>query len=224
MGFGSWHRFCWLLLRQVTRSRECLRPLKSPRNLLLTSGFLALSATTVFAESSVTVAAPLSASTADSVLSIFNGLKDATPLIPESSIPVDSSTFAAVFSNISYADQDGKDFEISNLSNKKVLVYVWSIYCRSCVESLRSLQSRREELSKQGIELITVHLFETDRTRLNARLAQLQLGVPILFGTTEIRDALSVTVLPTALLYDEERAPIARFEGDFDPAQLAQLR
>lgn len=154
--------------------------------------------------------APISSSLGHAIQSLFSEQSPQTPTEPSEDI------FGLELASLEYLDEQAGSLDTGELKSKKVLVYFWSVYCRGCIAPLRELEGLRSTLRDSGIELVSVHLFESDKVYLMNRLAQLSLGLPVLFGANEIRDSFSVRVLPTALAYDEQHRQIARFDGGFD--------
>lgn len=168
---------------------------------------------TVFAEPPSTVNAPITSSLKSAIQSIFTN-QTSVETVPVETVK-DDSLFRVELGSLEYLDSNESPLNTEALKSKKVLVYFWSIYCHGCIAPMKELEELRAALKESGIEVITVHLFESDKVRLMNRLAQLSLGLPVLFGPNEIRDLFSVRVLPTAVAFDDKHRMIARFDGNF---------
>ena len=164
----------------------------------------------VLADPPITTNAPVSSSLKQGIQQIFS---NQTPIVQNDT---KSDLFQVELGSLSYADKEGVSLNQEDYKSKKVLVYFWSIYCRGCIQPMKELETVQSALKDSGIEVITVHLFESDKARLINRLAQMSLGLPVLFGANEIRDLFAVKVLPTALAFDDKHRIIARFDGGFD--------
>lgn len=99
---------------------------------------------------------------------------------------------------------------------KKVVLYFWSIYCRDCVDQIKEIQTLKEELSKQNAKLIPIHLFESKEDKVASALTKLGISLPMYLAPESIRNLFSVNLLPAALILDESKEVIARFDGEFD--------
>lgn len=174
----------------------------------------------VAAEPKATQQAPLASSIKQALLSVFEGSPSVNPTAPESALESEQ-TFAMQLGSLQYLDETSSPLNTEQFASKRVVVYFWSIYCRGCIAPARELQQMREALRESDIEVVTVHLFESDRARIISRLAQLSLGLPVLFGPNEIRDLFSVKVLPTTLVFDDSHRMVARFDGGFDKESLS---
>ena len=174
----------------------------------------------VAAEPKATPQAPLASSIKQALLSVFEGNPSVNSTLPETALGSEQS-FAMQLGSLRYLDETGSPLNTEQFASKRVVVYFWSIYCRGCIAPARELQQMREALRESDIEVVSVHLFESDRARIISRLAQLSLGLPVLFGPNEIRDLFSVKVLPTTIVFDDTHRMVARFDGGFDKESLS---
>ncbi len=107
-----------------------------------------------------------------------------------------------------------------NTEGKKVVLYFWSIYCRGCADQLKDLQDLREEFSKQNTELVPIHLFESSEDTVMNALTKLGINLPMYLAPESIRQLFSINLLPTALILDESKEIVARFDGEIDEEGL----
>lgn len=114
----------------------------------------------------------------------------------------------------------GRELEAENLSEKKVVLYFWSIYCRSCVDTLAELEAQRSEFEQENIELLSMHLFESRSEVVSEFLGKLGLTLETFLVPKAVRDLFSVKVLPTSLVFDNDGKLLARFDGMADSEGL----
>jgi len=103
---------------------------------------------------------------------------------------------------------------------KKVVLYFWSIYCRDCVDKIQELQKLKAEFSKQNTMLIPIHLFESNEETLSSTLAKLGVSLPVYLAPESIRQLFSINLLPSALVLDESKEMVARFDGELNEERL----
>jgi thiol-disulfide isomerase/thioredoxin len=120
------------------------------------------------------------------------------------------------FDAVALRDLKGIPLEAEDYKNRKVVVYFWSIYCASCVDSLKELAGLEKELASQNTKLLTIHLFEPETRKINRAIAKLGLSLPIMQGAQEIRDFYAVRMLPTFFVVDENGKLVRRVEGKMD--------
>jgi thiol-disulfide isomerase/thioredoxin len=120
------------------------------------------------------------------------------------------------FDALALRDLKGIPLEATDYKNKKVVVFFWSIYCASCVDSLKELAELEHELAGQNTKLLAIHLFEPETRKINRAVAKLGLSLPVMQGAQEIRDLYAVRMLPTSFVIDENGKLITRFEGKID--------
>ncbi|MCB0344038.1 MAG: TlpA family protein disulfide reductase [Bdellovibrionales bacterium] len=115
---------------------------------------------------------------------------------------------------------NGRELESSQLSEKKVVLYFWSIYCRSCVNTLAELEAQKAAFEQENIELLSLHLFESRSEVVAEFLQKLGLTLETFLVPKTIRDLFSVKVLPTSIVFDQDGKMLARFDGMADSEGL----
>lgn len=121
---------------------------------------------------------------------------------------------------------DGNEFEAGRASEKKVVLYFWSIYCRSCVDTLSELEAAKDAFKQADVEVLTLHLFEDRSEVVSAFLERIGFTLQTFLVPKAVRDLFSVKVLPTSLVFDDDGNLLARFDGmaDSDGLRLSVLR
>lgn len=115
---------------------------------------------------------------------------------------------------------DNKAFNATEIRNKKVVLYFWSIYCSSCMEHLREFDAWRDKFISHDVAFVSVHLFESDGKKVAAKVASLGVNLTVLLCPTWVRDLLGIRELPTALLFDSSGIFVGRLDGISSSEQL----
>jgi len=124
------------------------------------------------------------------------------------------------FGNFKLRDLQGAELANTELRRKKVVLYFWSIYCRGCVSALAELDALRKDLAEEDVELLTIHMFEADVAIISEKVRGLGLDLPILLAPDTTLKSLSIRLLPTSLVFDEEHKLVSRIEGVSDKESL----
>ena len=114
----------------------------------------------------------------------------------------------------------GFEFSQQSIENKKVVIYFWSIYCRGCIKAMDELENLRSELAKDGVELLTVHLFETEVAKISSTADRMGIRLPILLARNALHRDLEIRLLPTSLVFDSDHRLVSRIEGVSDKESL----
>lgn len=168
----------------------------------------------VLAESSVmatSLQVPAGVATAGSFGSFISQFDDMS-LVPTEK--EEQCNFQVELGSLQLQDGSGTKYYPDTQRYRKTVVYFWSIYCRSCVETLTDFRKLKDDFAANGIDFITVHLFEPSIERVLIRLAEENLSFPVFFIPQPIRELLSVRTLPTSLVFDSADSSLsARFDG-----------
>ena len=124
--------------------------------------------------------------------------------------------------NFRLEDAFGNAISLSTFDNKKVVLYFWSMHCRTCVDTLRRLTEEREQFSKNDVVVLAVHLFEANKEEVVVFNQTNQFPLPLYFAPNEIRAAYQIHQVPEFFLFDEEHRLKARKSGDTKSAGLLE--
>jgi len=129
--------------------------------------------------------------------------------------------FELELASLELTDLEGRKLDGSQgREEKKTVVFFWSMYCRGCLPMVQKLQTLEAEFSKKNVNLVTVHMFENDVSKILNTLSSLGLKLPILLVSKEVRDLFSIRLLPTSLVFDARNKLTARFDGMVDSEGL----
>jgi thiol-disulfide isomerase/thioredoxin len=122
--------------------------------------------------------------------------------------------------SLALKDLDGDELKSTDIADKKVMLFFWSLHCRGCVSMLKEMQSMQEELEDSNVEVLTIHLFEPKQQTISDFVEKLGLNLPILLAPKSVRELFSVRLLPTSLVFDKNRRLVARFDGELSKDEL----
>jgi len=104
---------------------------------------------------------------------------------------------------------DGKEFNITSLKGKVVLVDFWATWCGPCIAELPHLKELHEAYRGKGFEIVGVSL-DTEREELTSFVKANSINWPILFDPTseqgidnKIAVHYGITGLPAMILVDQ---------------------
>jgi thiol-disulfide isomerase/thioredoxin len=122
--------------------------------------------------------------------------------------------------SIEFKNLSGDAFSSDSVGDKKVVLFFWSLHCRGCVSMLKDLEDIQEESGANDFELLTVHLFEPQESKIREYVSELGVSLPILLAPKSLREIFSVRLLPASLVFDKDRKLIARFDGELTKDDL----
>ncbi|MCB0360907.1 MAG: TlpA family protein disulfide reductase [Bdellovibrionales bacterium] len=115
--------------------------------------------------------------------------------------------------SLEFTDLSGSPWTPTEPSPRQVVLYFWSLHCHGCVDTLRELQRLRAEFAARNVDFLSVHLFEPNPARVRSFLEMVGLNLETVLGSSGIREALDIRVLPTSLIFDAEGKLASRIDG-----------
>jgi len=99
---------------------------------------------------------------------------------------------------------DGKEFSLSALRGKVVLIDFWASWCMPCRKDMPALEKIYGDFRSSGLVMIGMDAGE-DQDTVSKFLQQTKLSYPIvLAGEMNVLESYSVTAFPTLVLIDRE--------------------
>uniref|UniRef100_A0A7V4G7S4 TlpA family protein disulfide reductase n=1 Tax=Desulfobacca acetoxidans TaxID=60893 RepID=A0A7V4G7S4_9BACT len=99
---------------------------------------------------------------------------------------------------------DGKEYSLSQLKGKVVLINFITFFCGPCREEMPDLDKLHQELKDKGFMVVGIGL-SSDPTQLRFLVKQLNLHYPLLAGTDAVGKAYgNVEVVPTTFIVDRQ--------------------
>ncbi len=122
---------------------------------------------------------------------------------------------------------NGETYSLAQARGRVVLLDVWATWCEPCRDALPAYAQLAEELSSQGLDVVTLNV-DADDNALKPYVAGANLRLPILRdpGARLAESTLRLQMMPTSFLLD--RKGVVRFvheglEGDFVAALKKDL-
>jgi cytochrome c biogenesis protein CcmG/thiol:disulfide interchange protein DsbE len=102
------------------------------------------------------------------------------------------------------AVQDGKEYSLSQLKGKVVLINFFTFFCGPCREEMPHLSQMYQELKGKGFQTLGIGLASTP-DQLKQIVSQLGLGYPVLEGNDAVSKAYGgVELVPLTFIIDRE--------------------
>lgn len=111
---------------------------------------------------------------------------------------------------------DGKNFRLSDLRGKKILLNFWASWCGPCQEEMPELQKTYEKLHTQGVEIIAVNLTTDGETiqsvRAFAKSFNLTIPIPLDING-EVQKKYQIYGIPTSFFIDKNGTIRSKYFG-----------
>lgn len=103
---------------------------------------------------------------------------------------------------------DGKNFQLSRLRGKPVVIHYWATWCEPCKQDMRRLRQLQAQYQRAGLQVVGISV-DGRREDAEAFLKSNPLPWPQLFSeggleSSRLANELGVQTLPTMLLVDEK--------------------
>jgi thiol-disulfide isomerase/thioredoxin len=108
---------------------------------------------------------------------------------------------------------DGKNFKLSDLRGKAVLLNFWATYCGPCKIEMPWFVELQKEYGPQGFQIVGVANDDASTEDIAKFAKEMGINYPILIGKDSVSDSYKVSVLPTTFFLDRNGKLIAREFG-----------
>jgi len=108
---------------------------------------------------------------------------------------------------------DGKNFKLSDLRGKAVLLNFWATYCGPCKIEMPWFVELQKEYGPQGFQIVGVANDDASTEDIAKFAKEMGINYPILIGKDSVSDSYKVSVLPTTFFLDRDGKLIAREFG-----------
>ena len=108
---------------------------------------------------------------------------------------------------------DGKNFKLSDLRGKAVLLNFWATYCGPCKIEMPWFVELQKEYGPQGFQIVGVANDDAGSEDIAKFAKEMGVNYPILIGKDSVSDSYKVSVLPTTFFLDRDGKLIAREFG-----------
>jgi thiol-disulfide isomerase/thioredoxin len=118
---------------------------------------------------------------------------------------------------------DAKQYSLSALKGKPVLLDFWATWCGPCLKSLPVLEKLYRDFTDQGLVILAVNVGE-QREAVDAFLKQTPLAYPaVLSADSGIREAYHSGAVPSFVLIGRDGRILAQQIGFYSEAELREM-
>ena len=107
----------------------------------------------------------------------------------------------------------GESYQLSQLKGKKVLIYFFAPWCSICHMSGGNLNALRKARSDEELEILVVGLSWEFEGEIQDFANELELTMPVLYGTNQQMTDYKIKGFPTYFVIDEEGKVVHRSVG-----------
>ena len=101
-------------------------------------------------------------------------------------------------------DLENKEFSLSSLKGKPVILFFWTTWCPHCQKELKLLNTTHAELLKNGVELVTINV-EEPADKIRRFMGTYSLSFRVLLDIDlKASQAYEVIGVPTYFLINKE--------------------
>lgn len=118
--------------------------------------------------------------------------------------------------NISFLDEDHKEFYLSDFRGKVVLLYLWAGWCKNYQKDLIALNHLQQKIGMRKFEVIPVSLDQFEMKRLRHLYDSHQIDHLSIYQDQFGRSLVDLGVvksLPLSIFIDKDGREIARYHG-----------
>lgn len=126
----------------------------------------------------------------------------------------------------SFQSRDGGPVSVADFAGRVLLLDVWATWCAPCVTELPHLRDLQRDLGPQGLAVAALSIDRGGWPKVDWFLKRHDLsGLPVYLDDDRLAaQALGVTTLPAAFLFDRAGRLVARIDGPHDwAAERARL-
>ncbi len=115
-----------------------------------------------------------------------------------------------------FVNLEGQTVSLESLRGKVVVIDFWATWCGPCRMTMPLLQEFVER-KPEGVEFISMDVWEDDTTKVRPFLADYGYTFNVLFGNADIASQYEVTGIPTLVIIDKDGVIRYRHVG-YDPS------
>jgi thiol-disulfide isomerase/thioredoxin len=136
------------------------------------------------------------------------------------SLPPSAKTAEAArtLPDVAMAALDGKEFRLSELRGKPVIIEFWAPWCPHCLNTLSWLK----KLDPAKVQIVSIAI-ESERKDIDAAVAKLGIPGRVAIGSKEVRDAFGGPPAVPTLLVADRTGTIARIFYGAPPTLHADI-
>ncbi|MBK7093164.1 MAG: redoxin family protein [bacterium] len=115
-----------------------------------------------------------------------------------------------------FVNLEGQTVSLESLRGKVVVIDFWATWCGPCRMTMPLLQEFVER-KPEGVEFISMDVWEDDTTKVRPYLADYGYTFNVLFGNADVASQYEVTGIPTLVIIDKDGVIRYRHVG-YDPS------
>ena len=122
--------------------------------------------------------------------------------------------------NFTLLDLENKEFSLSDIKGKPIILFFWTTWCPHCRKELKLLNALHAELLQNGVELVAINVEET-ADKVQRFIGSYPLSYRVLLDTdTKVAQAFGILGVPTYILINKEGRIV--FEHNYFPQKEYQ--
>ncbi|MEP6913198.1 MAG: TlpA disulfide reductase family protein [bacterium] len=102
--------------------------------------------------------------------------------------------------NLQTKSLEGRDFKLTDLQGKVVLVNFWATWCAPCIQEMPSLKKLHEKYKAKGLEILAVSI-DDDSSKVRPFATENQLNFTVAHSPA-LGDQFKARSIPTSLFID----------------------
>ena len=107
-------------------------------------------------------------------------------------------------SNFTILDLENKEFSLSDIKGKPIILFFWTTWCPHCRKELKLLNALHAEFLQNGVELAAINVEET-ADKVQRFMGSYPLSYRVLLDTdTKVAQAYGILGVPTYILINKE--------------------
>jgi thiol-disulfide isomerase/thioredoxin len=109
---------------------------------------------------------------------------------------------------------DGKDFKLSSLQGKAVMINFWATWCEPCKIETPWLVELQKKYGDKGFQILGVAVDDAGEKAIGEFAHKMQMNYPVLLGTEKVADLYGgVEGLPTNFILDRSGKVVGSEKG-----------
>ena len=107
-------------------------------------------------------------------------------------------------SNFTILDLENKEFSLSDIKGKPIILFFWTTWCPYCRKELKQLNTMHADLLRDGVELVAINVEETAE-KVQRFMGSYPLSYRVLLDIdTKVAQAYGILGVPTYILINKE--------------------
>jgi peroxiredoxin len=110
---------------------------------------------------------------------------------------------------------DGKSVQISEISQKIILINFWATWCEACMVEMPSLVALRDSFHQKGLEILGINLDENPTSVVPKTIREYQIKFPIYLDPEgKVAELFNVHAIPLTVIMNSQRQILYVKDGE----------